>query len=255
MKKSIQWGLLCIGIAALIIASSLNLLHGFGFWTIFLTAVFVCSLIDGLLEFSVANIIFSSAFLYIIWDKPMGWPEIPAVNLLIAALFATIGFDMLFKRYRIRRFKEKHVNEFKKHVDIFEKDVERFGENFEKKFDRTPSGIEYDAGENIYCKSKFGGMKKYVTSQNLKSIVIDVSFGAAEIYLDQANAPSGEVDMEIDVSFGAVKLYLPKNWSFENNFKSMAGAVSEKGEHAQEGIVRVKGSGDIDASAVEIRYI
>ncbi|MCR5738170.1 MAG: hypothetical protein K6G64_11055 [Eubacterium sp.] len=253
MKKSVFWGLSFIGIAVLIIASSLDLLHGLGFWTIFLTIVFCAVLIDGIMDFSVVNIVFSAAFLYLIWDKPMGWPVIPTGSLLIAALFAAMGLELLFKRIRIEKFKKKHMNDFKRHVEYFENDINKFGEHI--KGNKNLSGtVEYDAGEYISCKSRYGGMKKYITSQNLKSVLVDVSFGSGEIYLDQANAPTGVVDMEIDCSFGSVKIYLPKSWCFENNIGNKMGFTIEGNPDGQN-LVTVRATGDLNAGSISVRYI
>ena len=103
MKKSILAGFAFIGIAVLIIVTSLDLLQGIGFWTIFLTVAFAFCFVEGVVDLSAGSIIFSIAFLYMIWDKPLKLPQIPAVSLLLAALFATIGIDLLLKRARIEK--------------------------------------------------------------------------------------------------------------------------------------------------------
>lgn len=258
MKRSIFWGLTFIGIAVLIIVNSLGLLQGLGFWTVLLTVVFAVTLIEGIMDLQVANTIFSGAFLYIIWDKPLGLPIIPIWSLLIAALFATIGLDLLMKRMRIEKFKKKHVDEFKKHMDYFEQDVENFGRHFDrfnKRAANSRANVEYDSGEYIMCMSKYSGMKKYITSQNLKSIRVDVSFGSGEIYLDQANAPEGIVDMDIDCSFGSVRIYIPRSWNFEDNINNTMAGVSVIGSPDGQNLVTVKASGVVNAGSVDIRYI
>ena len=246
MKKSVYWGLSFLGIAALIIASSLNLLNGLGFWTVFLTIVFLSVLVDGIVDFSVGNVAFSCAFLYMIWDGPLNLPHISAVSLLFAAFFTTIGLNLLLKRMRVEAFKNKHMKRFEAHIDSFEKNAERFEDG---------SNVEYDAGEHIMCKSRYGGMKKYITSQNLQSVLVDVSFGSGEIYFDQANAPTGVVDMEIDCSFGGIKIYIPRSWAIENNISNTMGAISTHGSPTGENLVTIKARGDINAGSIDIRYV
>lgn len=101
MKKkhtSTIWGIILIGVAVILVLSQLGLLGNIkvGLWTLLLTALFVITLIQGIFHISFSGILFSIAFLYIIYDDYLGITALTPWTVLVVALLGSIGLSMIF---------------------------------------------------------------------------------------------------------------------------------------------------------------
>ena len=94
--KSKFWGLLFIVVAIYILFGSTEVFEGIGIGTIILTCFFAAMLIKGLMNLSFGGILFPSAFLAIIWDTELGIESLTPWPVLFAALFGTIGLNLIF---------------------------------------------------------------------------------------------------------------------------------------------------------------
>lgn len=240
-KKSVFWGGVFILMAALVIVSEMGFIEGIGFWTILFSVVFGAALINGVVKLDMTQILFSIAFLCIVWDDTLGIQKITPWPVLIAALLGSIGFYLIFGKSRKRYYKHK----YEKHTE-FHDNGSRNNRN---------STVEHDYGEEIQCSVKFGSLVKYVNSENLKSVDISVAFGSVSVYLDSAKVSSGEVVIDIDASFGGVELYVPKDWHITNNMQTSFGGLDEENKNTGANLVNVVVIGTASFSGVEIIYI
>ena len=95
--KKIFWGIFFILAAVLVVISKLGIVPDIGVFTILVTAVLACTLIEGVRHLNFFEILFSIAFLCIVYDKPLGIEALTPWTVLAAALFGSIGLSMLFR--------------------------------------------------------------------------------------------------------------------------------------------------------------
>lgn len=242
MKKSnIFWGIVFVLMAVLVIVSEMGLVEEIGFWTILFSVVFVAAIIRGIVKFDVTQILFSIAFLCIIWDDTLGIQKITPWPVLLAALLGSIGFSMIFGNKKRKYYERKYKNHIEGHM---------FSSN-----ETGGSNVEHDYGEEIECSVRFGSTVKYANSENLRSVDIAVSFGSASVYFDNAKVPSGEVVVNIDASFGGVELYVPKDWYVTNNMQTSFGGVDEENRNSGANLVKVVLIGSASFAGVEVTYV
>ena len=84
---------------------------------------------------------------------------------------------------------------------------------------------------------------------------ISASFGAAKVYFDNAQIPSGNVTVNVDCHFAGVELYVPRSWQVINHVDSSFGAVDEKNSHTGElaGTLTLEGSNSF--GGITILYV
>lgn len=207
-KEKIFWGMFFIVAAIFVIVSRLGILPDVNlfslFFTILLAAVFIKSIFT--LEFT--GIFFSLAFLGIIYDEELGITAITPWTILVAALFLSIGFYMIFKG-------RKHRFATYEHHNIAEEDFATFNEE---------DGSQFSFGTN------FGGSIKYVNSEDFQAANLDCSFGAMKIYFDNAKIQRGNAVVNINAAFCGVELFVPKEWVVVNNMKVSLAGVDEKNQ-------------------------
>ncbi|MFQ9514634.1 MAG: LiaF transmembrane domain-containing protein [Eubacterium sp.] len=241
-KNSIFWGIVLVLMAALVIVSEMGLTQGIGVWTILFSVGFGAALIKGIIKFDMTQILFSIAFLCIVWDDVLRIEKITPWPVLLAALLGSIGFSMIFGNRRRKRYKEQYFTSHRgAHV---------FGRK-----NSEETSVEHDYGEEIHCSVKFGSLVKYANSENLRSVDVSVSFGSASIYLDNAKVPSGEVVINIDASFAGVELYVPRDWYITNNMQTGFGGIDEENRNSKANLVNVVLIGSANFSGVEVTYV
>ena len=246
MKKNILFGLGFLALAVLVLAGQYGILHKIGMLPILLSILFGTIVLDGLVNLRGGSIFFGLAFLAIIWDDQLGITKITPWWVLIAAVFATVGFELLFKGVKKNRKKKK-----------FTKKIQGQFENVNEDMFNNGNEIESDNGEYVYSMTKFGSTTKYLTSSNLKNVDVNVSFGAAIIYFDKAEAPNGVVHLNVDCKFGGIKIYVPQSWQVSEGkiSKAFSGMEIKKGSPSGENKVTLFVDADLDFSGLEIFYI
>lgn len=229
-KEKIFWGLFFILGAVFIIFSRLGYLKEVSVFSLMLTIFFAAMLIKSLMHLEYTGILFSIAFLCIIYAGPLGITAITPWPVLGAALLGSIGCHMLFPSRR-KRWREWHSNE-----------------PFE-------SVIDEEDGRSVYHRTTFGSTVKYVNSENFKYAQFDASFGEIKAYLDNAKIEGHDAQINVDVSFAGVELYLPKQWTVINQVSAVFGAVDEKNRNQSDGTVKLRLTGKVSFGGVTIIYV
>lgn len=234
--KNKFWGLLFILAAVYILFGSTELFEGIGLGTIILTAIFAGMLIKGLMNLSFGGILFPSAFLSIIWDKQLGIEDLTPWPVLFAALLGTIGLNMIFGKS-------------KNHIKI-DKKIIKFNN------ERTNyATIDRESGQYVTANVKFGGLEKYIESEDLRRVDLTAHFGGAEIYLNNAKIPSGEAIVTLDCKCSGVDIYVPKEWNVINKVDVTMGAVSLNGKSTGESGINLILIGNASLCGVDIKYV
>ncbi|MBK5253376.1 MAG: hypothetical protein JJE03_02715 [Peptostreptococcaceae bacterium] len=226
-SNKIFWASFFIIAAVLLLLSQVGYLGGVGFPSIILTILIVAIAIKSLATRNVSVLMFSIAFLCIIYSETLGLESITPGPVLGAALLLSIGLSMLIKP----RHKKSH------------------------RYDNFTESVEKESGSNIYCDTQFSSTIKYVDSDDFQHANINCKFGGVKIYFDRAQVKSGEAEITVDLSFGGVEMYVPKEWIIENNLNAFAGGVEEKNRHIPSGDVKVNLNGNINFAGITIIYV
>lgn len=245
-SKNIFWGVFLVLAAVFLIVSQLGLVEGVGVVSILFGILFFALLIDGLVRGSIGTVLFSIAFLCIVFDKPLGIEAITPWAVLGAALLGTIGLNMVFKKKKHIHVewydKREKQNENDQYVDSHIVDEEKHTEN----------GLN---GSRVFFKNSFGESVKYINSDNFEFAALECSFGTMKVYFDNTSIPSGNATVELDVSFGGVELYFPGEWTVVDHTDTSFGGVDEKNTPHSVGGPVVTLTGDVSFSGVTIIYI
>lgn len=236
MKKNYFWGIFLILAGTYLVVSQMGYLPKVGPFTLVFTVVCLAVLVSSILHLSFGGILFPLAFIGIMYDHQLGITAITPWTILLAALLGTIGLNLLFGR-----FKKKHWHSYHKHHKGHW-DVE------------VGSGENLD-GEYIYIRSSFGSVIRYVTSENLQHADIRASFGAAKVYFDDAQIPSGNATVNIASSFAGIELYVPHNWQVINHLASSFGGVDEENKHTGELTATLTLEGSNSFGGITIIYV
>lgn len=234
MNKNYFWGIGLVLIAAYLIVSRLGFLPAVGVFTVLATIVCVAAFIQSLIHKSFGGMLFSLAFIGILYDEQLGITMLTPWTILGAALLGTIGLNLIFPH---RVWKKLHTDE-------------SYGKH-EAHFDST----ETVDGENVCLKASFCSQIRYVTSDNLKYADIKANFSGMKIYFDNARIPSGSAVLDMDVSFAGVELFVPADWTVINHLDSSFGGVSEKGKTPTKGASSLTLEGRNSFSGITIIYI
>ena len=225
----ILWGLGLLAAAAFLVLDQLHLIPvELGFWTIFWTVVFVATLITSLINRSLGGTIFSIAFLLIIYAKPLHIESIVPWTVLLAAFLVWGGLRLIFKK------------SWKPTVII---NGEKISTNWsdlkaphkfkaEHVFSDTTSS---DNGDNIVISEKMSSTSRYVHSQHLETVTINVSMGDVNVYLDSAKPAGDEVIANVNMSMGDLTFYIPTSWRVDNQLNQGFNDITIDGDQPAEG--------------------
>ena len=227
------WGIFFILSAVFVIASQTNAFVQIGVMSIFATVLLVALLIQSLANLNFFGMFLSLAFLYVIYRKPLGLIEISLWLLIMAALFASMGFSFLFHKHPRKNAQWCCGRE---------------------QFHHT---VETDKDNNPGAKVSFGAISKYLHADRLKSGNFAVSFGALELFFDQVQLDPEGAELYLDCSMGAIKLYIPKHWSVIDKIQTGLGSVENDVRFAapSENAPRLTLTGNVQLGSVEIHYI
>lgn len=223
------WGLFFIVAAGLIIANQLGYLTGINLFSLVCIILLIPIIVKSAMHLNFSGILFPIAFLGIIFAEPLGITNLTPWPILAAALFGSIGLQIIFRpRYHCK--------------------WENRNENFDEIID-TPDGTD------VSCRVNFGATTKYVNAENYKKGFFSASFGAMKVYFDNAHVEES-AQIYLDVSFAGVELYVPKNWRIINDTSCSLGGIEEKnGRVMTEKGPTVTIKGRVSFAGVEIIYV
>lgn len=238
---NVLWGVGLILAAILLLGNSMGMLDlgDVGFFSLILTLFLVVILINGVRKVNFFEILFSLAFLGIIYDEVLGIEDITPFPILGAALLCSIGLELIFGSYKKKVFNKKyHCTESNGHTTVF-------GDDNSEVYDNV-----------VRCDVKFGSSAKYVNAEAFERAEIDCSFGEAKIYLNNAILKSNEAEIIVNVSFGSAIIYMPRTWRVEKQLNVSMGDYKEKGaQQLMEGGPVIYLKGKVSMGDVTVVYM
>ena len=234
--KNSFWGFMLLLAAAFIIVGQLDLFGDISLTTVFFGICMGAWFISSMFKLSWGGMCFAAAFEVILFDEALGLEELTPWPVLFAALFATIGLNMIIKKNRKKPEKDIRINGNKNANQ------------------GNPQVVEGD-DTSFVCNVSFGSVVKYVTNKELKHAHLDLSFGNLVVYFDGATLGGGSAVAQVDNSFGKTTLYIPKQWDTRVELEKSFGVIEEKGVKTgdSDNIFVIRGNSSF--GKVEIRYI
>ncbi|MDD6797814.1 MAG: hypothetical protein PUE71_05950 [Clostridia bacterium] len=231
--RKIFWGVLFILGAAALLIGRLGYLEGFSFWRVLISIGLVGVLVDGIVHRNFTTILFSLAFLIIVYDKLLGLEAITPWPVLGAALLGSIGLTMIFPSKK--NLINKMENDWNSKVDA--------------------EIVDGMTGEEITLSARFGEAVKYITGKELGKVKIESAFASLTVYFDNAQLKNGTASVFVNNSFASTVLYIPADWRVELHVSNTLGATQEKGHSNPMGTNVLSIYGDVAFGALEIRYV
>lgn len=227
-KEKYFWGFFFIGAAIMLVLNQMNILPEINIFTFIFSVLLFYMLFKAIMQRSIGGMIYSSAFLLMIYDQMLGMPNLPFWTTFIAAIFLHIGLRFIFPHRYHNEWKEKHSG-----------------------------SKEYVNTNQMEFNTSFADSTKYVETGNFESAKVNVSFGALALYFDNATIQSEEAFVEFDASFCGIELFIPKEWNVVNKCDVMFAGVED---HKRRGMDVVNAptlvlTGRIKFAGIEIHYI
>ena len=237
LGKNIFWGLVFLASAVFILLGSAGCFGDISLWTIFFSGLFIAWFINSVMDLSWGGMLFSLAFEAILFDEALGIEHMTPWPVLLAALFGTIGLNMIFKK--------KNVSGT----------VNNLANKCENSGSKSMVDVELEEDEFFKCEVNFGSSVKYVNSKFLKLAHIENSFGSLMVYFDNAELGTDRVEAQISNAFGKLSLFIPREWDTKVELTKSFGNVSEIGRPTGEAGKQFVLKGDASFGQIEITYI
>lgn len=198
------WGLFLVAAAVVILVSQTVTFAVVGFWSILATVLLAAVFISSLTSFNFFGIFISVGLLYRIFESPLHWPFVNIWILLLVAVLAAIGCEMIFHPHRTGWCNEWHGSC---------KDNGEYRENLE--------------GDDVCAKNDFCESCKYLHSASLKKAHFSSSFGKMSVYFDQVTLSPEGAEVYTQTSFGKITLYIPAGWRVDESVHTSFGSVTD----------------------------
>lgn len=231
--KNIFWGIFFLLSGVFVVATQLGSFGEIGLLSIISTILLASLMVYSIVKLNFFGFFVPMIFLYMIYKVPLALPEVNPWLLFVAALFASIGFSIIFNPHPRKR--ERIHSECRQYSKINE-------------------GLD---DNNPDIKVSFSSASKYLHSEGLQSGQFDVSFGELEVFFDQVKLEGNSAEIRVDCSFGSLKLYIPKDWRVNDKVHAAMGAVEtdmrlNKPTDASPVLTIV---GNVQLGSIEILYI
>jgi predicted membrane protein len=234
--KKLFWGLFFIVAGAFVIIDQLGGYTGIGLFSLICTIFLIPIFISSLFKLNFPGVLFSAAFLCIIYKEPLGIEKISNISILLTALLGSIGLSILFHKHH-HIYTSCYIG----------------GHNHRERVSEVV--VNSPDEEEVNFNVNFGSSIKYVNSEDFKVANLRSSFGSMQVYFDNAKIKGDTATINIDASFSGVELYFPKEWKIVNKIDCTLGGVDIKNESRVETTKTVTLTGKVSLGAIEIIYI
>lgn len=236
-SKKIFWGLFFILAAVYVVVSQLGMLPDIGVFRIILTVIMLSITVEGIRHVNFYEILIPLAFIAIFYDDILGITKLTPWTVLVAAVFASIGLSMLFRRKRKGS------------------DGRGIAMEYTQQKGNAGVGSGQCGGERIRFENNFGSAIRYINSDDFREAHIENNFGSLSVYFDNAMVQGGEAYVNVENNFGETNLYIPKEWHVTNDLEHAFGAVNNKGKcmGSSATVLYLKGSANF--GVINIYYI
>jgi len=214
--SKLAWGVFWLLIAGLIMANYFGGFVQLTVWNVVIGALALIVLFHCLATLSVATLPIPVAALYYIFQAPLGLPFVAFWTLVLVTLLVTCGLHVLLPGKLGSR---KHF------AVVFDDDKNR-GRHSGSEGDRTKTQIdEGDDDNNPYISVQFGGVSRYLHSDNLETADLNCAFGGLEVFFDHVKLSPNGAEVYVNCKFGAIEIYVPSHWRIIDDVTTSLGSA------------------------------
>lgn len=174
---------------------------------------FAAWLLHSIAHKSITGVLFSIAFLCIIYAEPLGIERLVPWPVLGVALLGSIGCGILFQLEK-RYHSDWDGNHRGRHIHS------EYGAG-------TKETVE---GQWLEFVTFFSSSIKYVNFDDFLGGDEKSSFAEMKICFDNALIRRERADIRLDVAFGGVDLYVPRHWNVVNKVEAVFAGVKEENQ-------------------------
>lgn len=242
-KQRWVWGIFFLLGAGVLIASKMGWIgYEIGTFTIIASIFLLAILIQSVVYVMIPGIVFSAAFLSMLYAQTLGITRLVPWTILGAALLLTIGLSLIFHNHGFhhhgRRWSQHHRGNW-------------------QRMESDDGVIEGEVADDSQTdiSVRMGSAIRYVQAENVKQINIDAYMGNIKVYLDQAHIKDDQAEIYVDGELSGIELYVPRDWNVKMQNSIYLAGVDEKGlESTKQGpTVMIKGK--LHLAGLTIVYI
>ena len=226
--SNFAWGMCLLLIAALVLVNQFSDFTDIGIGSIVAIILALVFIVHCVARLNFAPLPIPVAVLYVVLQAPLELPAIQTGPIIVAAVLAYIGLDMLLpgKRWR-RKFRQSRVH------------------------------VETSDGNNPSVNVNFGETSRHLQADALETAQLNCSFGAMEIFMDRTELGPNGAEIFVSCKFGAIELSVPGHWQIVDRVDCLAGSVEIRKGFAspQDNAPRLTLSGRVSFGAIEVRRI
>jgi len=233
------WGILLLLAAVFILTNKLNGFADLSVGSIVISILAVAFIVQCLANLHIAPLVIPIAVLYVIFRQRLGLPYIQTRTLIIAAVLAFVGLNILLPKRRHFYF---HNNKF-----------DGFGSDDQQNKIPTPEG---NKDNKPFISVNFGAVSRSLNADCLETVQLSCNFGALEVYFNQVELSPNGAEVNISCSFGGIQLYVPRHWHVIDKMHCTLAGVDIKSFTAPaDNAPRLTLNGSVSLGGVEVRYI
>lgn len=237
------WGVFLVLGAVVLVTSQLGIFsYHVGLWPLLLAVFLVAAFVESLMHLAVWGMVFSLAFLAIIFAKPLGIAALAPWTILIAAVLLSLGLSLIIRPKRWYHYDWRDQGNWSHH---HHRDWSHHGEDDVETLDDSAIVVDVNMSNSI----------RYLQSSDFRQADVRVSMGNAKLYFDDVTLSDGGALINVDAHLGGIQLYLPTDWNVKVDVDADLGSVETTGEPAGTTGPTVMVKGRVSLGGLGIVYI
>ena len=228
--KNAVKGILLLVLAFAIILDALGFV-AVGFLRLAVSAIMLYIFIKSIPSLNFYGILIPVSVVMVLFDKALGIEKITPFPILLCAIFAAVGLSSIFGYAPFSKKTKSSKNHGRVH--------------------------ENDGDSHIVISGMMLSVAKYLSSENLERVTVNVKASNVELYFDKAKIKGDEAEVCIDIYCSNMCLYVPSEILVVDSIDDKSMSNVEFGNSAQvsDNAKRLVLSGSAKMSNLEIVYI
>jgi predicted membrane protein len=240
--SDIFWGMFFLIGAGLLMASKLGWLGiTMGWWGWLFTIVLAAALVQSIANLSIGGVVWSLAFLAIIWNRALGIATLVPWTVLGVALLVHIGLSLVL--HPLLKHHHSHLIIIKNGQNL----------TLTHQQDQPKEAVSRD--QTVVITTKLGSVTRYVQSPDFRLADITIGLGDAKVYFDKATILADHAEIAVTGSLGDLDLYIPANWHLQSELESFLGDVKVVGTPSDAVGPTVYLTGGFKLGDIKVHYI
>ena len=239
------WGTFMLLAAAFVLANQFGGFVEIGVGSVIAAALALAFIVQCIAHLSFAPLPIPLAVLYIIFQKPLNFPDLQTWTLLLAALFATIGLFVLLPRKHTHR--DGSWGGYHGH------------RHYSRSEDHNPKMRTEDGGNenNPSVSVSFGSVSRYLHTDCLETAQLYCNFGALEAFFDKTQLSPNGAEVSCNCSFGGMTIFIPRHWRVIDHLNCTLGGVEIDNRFAAtaENAPQLTLTGSVLLGGIEVRFV